>query len=598
MAARDTSSTAAPLRLAQRAWRELNKDSARAIALADQALARAGGDAAAEGWARIVRGHHLLYFATPPESRTELALAKGCFERAGDRAGWILCGALEARALWREGQFRAAIAHVLPLRDEGMGVLRNEQRGVLLNTIAGCYSAQGDSEQAFAYMYQAMRDAPPVRGHGLDVVLHCNLAHELLQLGDYHEALRHVDQGIERCSTLNNPRLLSVLRINRIICLTELDRAREALPDVERVRDHPADASGRGAIASHFETLAIAALRAGEVAMGDELIARAESRAVRVPIPDEHVELAIARAMRAQAVGDPASGIAALALAAPYVVDAGAEGLSPRTHCMYYRVASELHEQAGDNAQALALLRRAQQLHERRAQLSSRARYQAASLQTELLQMQHKLAENDAQRRATEKSHAELASINRELSARIEQVQSLERALREQATRDELTGLFNRRHLNEILPALWAASQRERMPLAAVIIDLDHFKSVNDHHGHLAGDLLLARFGKLLAADTRKSDIVCRYGGEEFCLLMPRTDAVTARRKAQALLERWQAAEFKFDDTMLRGLSFSAGVADTKRAQESATQLLRVADDELLSAKRLGRARVLMAESA
>ena len=545
MAARDTSSTAAPLRLAQRAWRELNKDSARAIKLADQALARAGADPTAEGWARIVRGHHLLYFATPPESRKELALAQACFERAGDRAGWILCGALEARALWREGQFRAAIAQVLPLRDEGMRVLRNEQRGVLLNTIAGCYSAQGDSEQAFAYMYQAMRDAPPVRGHGLDVVLHCNLAHELLQLGDYHEALRHVDQGIERCTTLNNPRLLSVLRINRIICLTELDRAREALPDVERVRDHPADASGRGAIASHFETLAIAAL----------------------------------------------------ALAAPYVVDTGAEGLSPRTHCMYYRVASELHEQAGDNAQALALLRRAQQLHERRAQLSSRARYQAASLQTELLQMQHKLAENDAQRRATEKSHAELASINRELSERIEQVQSLERALREQATRDELTGLFNRRHLNEILPALWAASQRERMPLAAVIIDLDHFKSVNDRHGHLAGDLLLARFGKLLAADTRKSDIVCRYGGEEFCLLMPRTDAVTARRKAQALLERWQAAEFKFDDTMLRGLSFSAGVADTKRAQESSTQLLRVADDELLSAKRLGRARVLMAES-
>ncbi len=211
--------------------------------------------------------------------------------------------------------------------------------------------------------------------------------------------------------------------------------------------------------------------------------------------------------------------------------------------------------------------------------------------------MQHKLAENDAQRRATEKAHAELESINRELSQRIEQVQSLERALREQATRDELTGLFNRRHLNEILPALWAAAQRERLPLAAVIIDLDHFKSVNDRHGHLAGDLLLARFGKLLAADMRKSDIVCRYGGEEFCLLMPRTDAVTARRKAQALLERWQAAEFKFDDTMLRGLSFSAGVADTRRAQDSATQLLRVADDELLSAKRLGRARVLMAES-
>ena len=101
-----------------------------------------------------------------------------------------------------------------------------------------------------------------VLGHGFDAVLYCNLAHELLQIGDYHEALRYLDQGISRCHHLNNPRLLSVLLINRVICLTELDRAQEAMLDVSRVRSLPSGAQGRGTVAMSFETMAIAALRA------------------------------------------------------------------------------------------------------------------------------------------------------------------------------------------------------------------------------------------------------------------------------------------------------------------------------------------------
>ena len=76
-----------------------------------------------------------------------------------------------------------------------------------------------------------------------------------------------------------------------------------------------------------------------------------------------------------------------------------------------------------------------------------------------------------------------------------------------------------------------ALAQREHQALAVAIIDLDHFKAVNDRYGHGAGDTLLAAFGRLLPAHCRKSDVACRYGGEEFCLLMPRTDAVTAQRK-------------------------------------------------------------------
>jgi diguanylate cyclase (GGDEF)-like protein len=226
------------------------------------------------------------------------------------------------------------------------------------------------------------------------------------------------------------------------------------------------------------------------------------------------------------------------------------------------------------------------------AQMASRARYQAAALQTELLRLQHRLDENDARRRSTERARAELAAINEQLSHKVEEVQALQEALRQQATQDPLTGLFNRRHLNDALPTLFALAQRDAQTMSLVIIDLDHFKRINDQHGHGAGDQLLAAFGELLAEHSRRSDVACRYGGEEFCLLMPRTAADDARRKMQALLRRWRAQSFTLGQVTLQGLSFSAGVADTTLPLASPDALLKAADDQLLIAKREGRNRV------
>src|SRR4029077_13015268 len=207
---------------------------------------------------------------------------------------------------------------VLPLREEGLQVLQHEQRGVMLNTIAGCYSAQGRSEQAFAYMYQALRDSGPIHGRGFDAVLYCNLAHELQQIGDYHEALRYLDQGISRSSELSNPRLLGVLLVNRIVCLTELDRAQEAMLDVLQVRSLPTGPTGRGTMATSFESLAIAALRAGKLQAGRELVELAWA-APRADIPDEQVELAIASALLEGQQGHWAEALQALDRVLPMV---------------------------------------------------------------------------------------------------------------------------------------------------------------------------------------------------------------------------------------------------------------------------------------
>jgi len=400
------------LRLARKAWQLLHQDSARSIALAREALeeARHGADIAGEAWARLAIGYHLLYYGTPSEAAPELTTAQAQFDNLNERAGCILAGTGLARCLWREGKFAASLEQVLPLREEGLQVLRHEQRGVLLNTIAGCYSAQGRSEQAFAYMYQALRDSGPTHSHGFDAVLYCNLAHELQQIGDYHEALRYLDQGISRCHHLNNPRLLSVLLVNRVICLTELDRAQEAMLDVSQVRSLPTGSHGRGTLATSFETMAIAALRAGEHEVGRDLVAQARA-APHADIPDEHVEMAIAGALLAGQEGRWPDALGELDRVVSLVGaddNDAAEGLSLRVRCMYLLIRSEIHEQLGDTAQSLAHMRIWQQLHVARAHMASRARYQAAALQTELIRLQHKIDEQSSQRRATERARAEL----------------------------------------------------------------------------------------------------------------------------------------------------------------------------------------------
>lgn len=588
--------TSAAWRLARRAWQLLYSDSQACIAAADEACARAqrSADAGAEGWARLARGFHLIWYATPQDALAELGAAQTCFDATQERAGQLLAHVGQARCAWRDGAFQAALGRVLPLRDEGLRILKRDERGMLLSTIAGCYSELGQSQQAFAYMYQALREASAARSHGFDVVLYANLAHELIQLGDYHQALSYLEEGLARCARLNNARLFSVLSINRIICLSNLDRSAEALPDVRRLLQMPADRQGRGPMNAHFESMAIAALRAGDVALGAELVERATQTLAGVALPDERVTLAVATAELLISRGRWAE--AAEQLQQPSAVPTGSESL--RVRCLYFHALAAVRERQGQPAQALQALRAWQTLHTERALQASGARYQAAALQTELLRMKQQLETVDARRRATERARAELESANLQLKAKIAEVETLQQALKQQATRDFLTGLFNRRHLDDVLPAMLAMARRDQQPLAVVIIDLDHFKPVNDELGHAAGDQLLAAFGALLEAQCRKSDVACRYGGEEFCLLMPHTPAAAARRKTLSLLRQWSQQCGAALQDMPGARTFSAGIADSLHVAGDAAALLEAADERLLQAKRLGRNRVLVAEGS
>ncbi len=587
----------AALRLARKAWKLLQADSAQSIALAERALALPTADAAGRAWARLVLGFNALNLSTPAEAITRLEQARQSLHDAGDRAGVILAEAGMARGHWRQGRLQQAHEQLMRLRDEGLQLLRHEQRGVLLNAIAGSFSAVGDAEQAFAYMYSALRDSPPSRAPGFEVALHCNLGNELMQLGDGEAALAQINEGLEGCRRLTNPRLLAALLINRVIALTELGRAREALPDVQAVCTIPTDEQGRGRNGSHFEVLAIAALRAGQIELGRDLVAAAGA-AHHEPIADEHHEMAQARALLAAAEGDITQALAALQplRSRLFADDASDDGLGLRVQCNGLQLLSELAQRQGRLDDALAALQAWQRSQARRSARASRARQQAAALQTELMRLQRRLEEQQARRRETEQARTELQGINEQLSRKVQEVERLQDALREQATRDSLTGLFNRRHLNDALPSMVALAMRQAQPLAVVLIDLDHFKAINDEHGHAAGDQVLAAFGALLLAECRASDVVCRYGGEEFSLLMPHSTAVQAQRRLVQLLASWQRRTFEHQGRRIAGQSFSAGVCDSsllgEPAGDAGEALLNAADSALLTAKRSGRGQV------
>ncbi len=170
----------------------------------------------------------------------------------------------------------------------------------------------------------------------------------------------------------------------------------------------------------------------------------------------------------------------------------------------------------------------------------------------------------------------------------------LRETLRSQAIRDPLTGLFNRRYLEETMERELNRGKRQGLPLGVIMMDLDHFKEYNDAFGHSAGDELLSALGILLKTHIRGEDIACRYGGEEFLLILPGASMEIALERAESL--RQAVKEMHRDFQGLKPATLSLGVAVYPDQGETGGQLIQMADVALYRAKRAGRDRVVAAE--
>lgn len=202
-------------------------------------------------------------------------------------------------------------------------------------------------------------------------------------------------------------------------------------------------------------------------------------------------------------------------------------------------------------------------------------------------------------RNAARKS--ELARENRRLLSELsqkaveleEEVRKIRAELEEVTIRDELTGLFNYRYLMAILGQEISRSLRYCRPLSLAMLDLDHFKRINDTLGHSAGNETLAKVASVLVKGTRKTDTVCRYGGEEFTILFPETNKENAQLVLSRVLERIKQERIPAEGSRI--LTLSAGLASCPDDAGKEEALIEIADRAMYSAKRKGRDRLVVA---
>ena len=192
-----------------------------------------------------------------------------------------------------------------------------------------------------------------------------------------------------------------------------------------------------------------------------------------------------------------------------------------------------------------------------------------------------------------EKQQEQLQNTLEELQTSQAEIAKQNEKLQYLATRDPMTGCYNRRSFFENFDKTWSGSFRYDHPLSCVLVDVDHFKSINDNFGHAMGDEVLKEVAAALLATARDSDVVCRYGGEEFCVLLPHVDIDGAKKAAERF--RLAIADLEFKELTVTA---SIGCSDRMQGADSAEGMLEQADQALYKAKRGGRNQVVAFSSS
>ena len=171
----------------------------------------------------------------------------------------------------------------------------------------------------------------------------------------------------------------------------------------------------------------------------------------------------------------------------------------------------------------------------------------------------------------------------------------LRSTLKELSIHDPLTNLHNRRYMEEALELELRRAERKKLAVGIIMLDLDHFKAFNDGFGHGAGDELLRRLGALMREHLRSGDVACRYGGEEFLLILPEAPLAVTTRRAEELRQHVKKMSVNYLDKPLGPVTISLGVAVYPENGMDAAELIKSADAALYRAKAEGRDRVVTA---
>ena len=601
----DSSSKPDPVRLLEQAEWQLYIDSRRAGELGQAAL-----DATRDQPTLALRGEAYFHVALskmrggqvePAVEANELARAS--FAAHDDRRGLLMCDQLDATHLHVQGRLQEALELHLRILARSTDVARRPtDLYICHNSRAITRKLLGQHDYMLLDFYEALNAARACESPGPHINALTNLGGSHTDLWNLVEAQKLSEQALDLAEAAGAWTAFAVAVFNLAQTYDGLGLAGPCAALLERIRRNE-HRMAPGVLANNTSLMAIAHLCVGDLEGARAWLDRGVT--AMFSDYDGKTDYARARATYLLATGCPQE---ARAVIEARMAETAASELqdAPYSRMRLLQVATDACERLRDCPAALRMLRESQALYETLVGRSARAGYIAT-------QVAHETAvardDRDRAREAQERSEVDrrrLSTLNLALEERMRESQRLNEALqqkiaeaealqvqlRDQAVRDPLTGLYNRRFLAETSVARIELARRQATPVAIVLIDIDHFKQINDLHGHARGDEVLQQFAALLRDRMRRSDIICRFGGEEFVLLVDNCDDATLAEILDGLMKQFRGLHFGAGEDLLDDCTFSAGVALMDADGADFESLVRVADLRMYRAKAAGRARV------
>ncbi len=580
-----------------RAWRYQYSDlrEARASAANAVSLAEASQDSEALAHALFQSAYAAIRAGISIEATRSASECRALFESLEDDRGVWLARALQALCARLDGEPDRSIRMLAELAAHPPLDVTPTDLFVVHVALSLGYRYTGLLEPALKWHFQAVDTARDTKDPLLLASTLCNLGGYHTDLQNPDEGCRLLEEGLILASACDADRTTIIIALNLAQTYAQLGRHRDALALCEKYLTQERYVLAIGVSEPEVPlTLALTYANANRAEDARRVFEGIRGELVRggrnggTP----YVFWTYVEARIELAAGEPGRATE-IALATLDAVDEQTVD-SPSYLMSLHEITAAAFEMVGDHRRALFHERRRATIRERLARLAAHVASLTHTIRHELDTARAERDRVMALHAELEREHERLATLNAALKVQIAENQRLHDELKEQNYRDALTGLHNRRYLYERGPKLLAESAEQGTPLCVVMLDLDHFKRLNDLHGHVAGDRVLGALGALLRERLRGDDVVCRVGGEEFALILPSTTATVAHERLAGVLDdcrRLQAAAGA--EPLPSDLTFSAGIACAPKHPTTIDALMLAADRLLYQAKRDGRARIV-----
>lgn len=576
-------------------WTELFSDPAALRERADAARerARGAGDTRTEARSLVALGVLECLNGIPEHAGDLFRRAEGLLEVAGDTP-WLLRAKIGSALAGLAGPDGADQAR----RAEDLAGKRAELADVdraLVHFALADHAARNDrTGAALRHYYQALQFAQKAASPAFVIQIQNRLGTCQHGLGNLMEARLQLESALVVHEMHPSPLHAPVLASNLALVLAELGENEAAY---EVMRTHR---SGLDKVEPRNWGFipAVSAFVAAKTGRLDE--ARAEMAVgERAVAPLAAADADSANLLRVQllwtgALVDQAEGKLRPALAK---VQKGLELLRQTPEQVYelnmLQLAAVLHAGVGDFQTAYRL--QGAYVAMQRERQGSGARTLSLSLQIRH-EVEETIRERDRAIQARDEAtaaQAKLRELNAALESRLGEIEDLKRQLRDQAIRDSLTGLYNRPYLEEAMFGVMRQAHRAKKPLCVALLDVDGFRELNEAYGHSFADAVLAGLAEILLKGTRDSDIVSRYGGQEFCLVFADMEPDLVQRRIESMIEEFGRLELCSAGRELKGAAFSAGIVRFPTDAATFDQLATLADCAMNLAKERGGARAV-----